>query len=381
MTTLPLFFDSTSNHPFEGCTLGKRCSLCSPERMGSKTRELTTNRKRFREIEFDPMDFGALDEVTDKRGVSRRGREIVLQRAASLLLLSEIKHTLQFISKYNEGFDQRRTFSLDSKLGGKPHNLEPSKKAPREIPGKTMDGRKQQSHADATEHSPGCTLVLETLSHAGIVEDLHHIKQNDLRRKCGSSRLDESISSLQSNILETIAEQPRYELDEDDMEEHKSYTRAIRTYNGKADQERIERREHEEQRELQLRELHYKNRGKKRSAEEQELLNLESRPILFSSSEMDETSPCQFGPTCMVCEGAYEEHSNYRSESIILPSVKRMDADFFDEDVTPGSRRSRTKIRSMQREVAVEKLNLLHHRLCFVARYNDGWINTDRRML
>lgn len=331
-------------------------------------------------MEFDPTDFSALDETTGKSGIRRRSREIGLQRAASLLLLSEIRHTLQFISKYNEGFNQRHTFSyVDPNLEEKSMNPKPSKRSPSDITGKSSGKKTNEIRQDMMMHSPGYTMVqMETLSHARIAQDFQHVKQNGLRQ-CSSSNLEMSISSLQKSILETIEEQPPHEWDEDDTEEHKCYGRAVRTYNGKADQERIERREHEEQRELQLRELHYKNRGKKRSAEELELLNLESRPIVFASSEIDKSFRCRFGPTCMVCEGVYEDHSDQRSEAIVLPPFKRLDDDFFDEDVQTGIRRSRTMVRSMQREVAVEKLTILHHRSCFVARYNDGWINTERR--
>lgn len=384
IVTLPIIFDHSAKSSPNTCALGENCNLCLFPKVQAVDPPDTTTKRNFREVEFDPMDFYSTEEQTRGNGRRNRSREIASQRAASVLLLKEIRHTLQFISAYNAGINENYQLSSNEKKGSRPleplevmHQDDPSKKnANRHTPTKH---RLPNCHSknDLQGHSPAHQeFNLAKLSISGIGEEFDALRKKGFLPYASPLGCS-TITDLQDAILTSVEEEPEGEWDNDDVEEQKAYVRVLRTYSGKADQERIERRQHEEERELQLRALHYRNRGKKLSAEEMELSSIESRPIVFCLPS--EQSLCNFGNSCLICKGDVIQCPDMRPNVIFHPSFKRMDDTFFEADLETGARRSRTKERFLQRELTVETLKQLYHRITFIKQYNNGWIVTERR--
>ncbi len=380
LITRPIIFDGNWKQPLQDCNLGVNCDICIPDKLLSHPRK-GKNHGSFREVEFDPMEFSTSDEHACSNGRGNRSRQIAAQRAASVLLLSEIRHRLNFISTYNQAFNNDCEMSKHEISGSqgmeKSPTGEPSKKKTnREASGKPSV-RKSQTYKEMQRQLPvHNNSSLARLPYEKISEDFQVMMQKNFVPLTSHPQIL-TISALQESILAAIEEQPECEWEEGDLEEHKTYLRAIRTYSGKADQERIEKRQHDEERELQLRELHYKNRGRKASAEEMELLNMESRPIIFGSS--CEKNSCKLGNSCTICRGGCAQMLEPDTGVILHPAYKRVEGMFLDSDFKTDARRSRTRERFQQRELAVESLKRLHHRISFIQQYNNGWMITEKR--
>ena len=210
------------------------------------------------------------------------------------------------------------------------------------------------------------------LSHLNLVHEFRRLKQ---RKVIFLPQLP-TLSLVQDRINAAIDALPVRAHDVEIVKEQKAFIRAIRTYNGRADQERIEKRNHEMERMLQLRQLEYQHRGKKPSAEEVEFFDFVQRPAMYALPLR--TRKCRLGKSCNICANQ-QAYSTTQREVILHPSVKRVDASCDGECVELGTRRSRTHERSLQQELLGDALTSLQHRINFIERYNQGWIVTNKR--
>jgi hypothetical protein len=175
--------------------------------------------------------------------------------------------------------------------------------------------------------------------------------------------------------------------------ERKKQTRIVKEYQRKSDQERIEKKEHEEERILKVREYEYMNRAQKASPEELEFDRLELRSFHFVTHRGENSASrrvCKFGENCSLC-GPVDENSravpvsesSHQTAAIYNPRFRRVDSDDIDdsEGEDQGSakkvcRRSRTAELNSQRKVSAKKLKEMYNTLEFIEKYNTGLIIT-----
>jgi hypothetical protein len=389
----PIVFDHHIKGPIKDRCPNVDCSLCSAKSEATGLHR-SENQGTFREVEFDPLDLGTDKESNENGRRSSRSKEIVTRRKASLLMLNELRHTFQFISNYNKGFGTKPSqpssgetepeangsdsFDQSSQDECSDQGPSPKRKKPheqsQELESKLdVDDTHLATEGQSTEETKPS---LAQLPHLSLIDEFLALKRRKIIPLFSHAQLS-TVCDLQESVNAAVNEQPVDTRDEDMLHEQKAFIRALRTYSGKADQERIEKTKHEEERILQFRELEYRNRGKKPSAEEAEFVNLENRPALFNS--LPETQKCKVGESCNIC--AYHQDSTARIEPGVIfhPTVKRVDDNYFTESAEPGARRSRTLERSLQRELAIDTLVSLQHRINFVGQYNQGWIVTNKR--
>jgi hypothetical protein len=393
----PIVFDQLGKGPVQDGCQNADCNLCSAKSEAVFPHR-SENQGIFREVEFDPLDLGTENE-SNKNGRRSRSKEIVAQRKASLLMLNELRHTFDFISSYNKGFGTKpsqpslgETGPQDNGAGSfdRSSNDECFDEGPsptqKKIHEHSQESKSELGLDDAQRATEGHTRSPEQtrpslipLSHLNLVNEFLALKRKQIIPLFSPPQIS-TLCELQESVNAMVDEQPvgTTTHDEDILNEQKTFIRAMRTYSGKADQERIEKTKHEEERTLQLRELEYRNRGKKLSAEEVEFVNFENRPALFFDSP-SETKKCRLGVSCNICANHEDSSASIQPDVVFHPTVKRVDDSYFGECAEPGTRRSRTQERSIQRELAVDTLMSLQHRINFVEQYNQGWIVTSKR--
>jgi len=383
MVLRPLLFEQNLQAPVGGCRQDN-CSLCYPKIKAGKLHS-RPRRGHFRELEFDllapELEKGDISGVNTAR--RSRSKEISAQRKTSLLMLNELRYKLDFISQYNKGLrpksqDANEKRVREGSVAAPPRGTTPNETKSSGDKSKTpkivvvADRREEKYNSNVSGHNPvqlPCSAILKEFENLKV---RNVVPITSLSRKYTPSAVKECITkALQSLPVSGVA-------DEEVMEEQKAFQRAIRTYGSKADQERIEKREHEEERVLQLRELEYERRGKKLSSEEVELVKFESRPATFVPPAAG-NSVCRFGPSCSICEHDPEGNPDARATLIFHPSYRRVDNDYLKLDPDQTIRRSRTKERYLQKEEAREELKLLQQRLDFVEQYNNGFLETKGR--
>lgn len=380
LITRPILFGVDSKASPKACPSVK-CPLCYPG-VHVEANHSPTKNAGFREVEFDMLHFDEKEGKSghDKKARWNRSKEIAAQRKTSLLMLNDLRHKFEFVSQYNRGLGPKSAgpgtpvgVAGESSLTSPGNEIHPNEAI-------AVGGQSKKKRSDDASTSlpvrgdltlPGTSLPVQ-LSYDGILEEFQVLTRRKIM-KIASLQGNVTPDAVKECISEILHENPFTEVDDEVQEEHKTYQRAIRTYSGKADQERIEKREHEEERALQLRELEYKSRGKKPSAEEVELASFECRPMLFFPPK-GRTSVCKFGKSCTICDNDSEVCANGGASVIFHPSYKKVDHNYFVANPESTSRPSRTLERSCQKEQAMEDLKMLQQRLEFVEQYNTGFL-------
>ncbi|CAJ1951496.1 unnamed protein product [Cylindrotheca closterium] len=324
----------------------------------------------FRSIETDPLTFWRDTQNRAKR--PRRTAELNELKKISVMMLSEMYHTLRFIEDYNEGISTK--FDVDtvadpgmceSHLGDK----ESSAAKPLES---TKTFRKifdsdVQSLAKSVDELPLKTMFMNNY------EDIQ--KQFiSLRQLPEDSKFEVLRLSIETAIGEKTI---RLFSDEEIVKEEKSRTRIARGYKRKADQEKIEKKHHEDERLLLLREFEYANRNKKPSAAEIEMERFESRPIQMvdHSSNEGKRERCQLDTSCSLCKPAALSKLSAPSDDgevtiIHNPKTRRVDLYAIkDEDSHRGS-----LLEGDSGDASLRSLMEMKHILAFIEKYKTGMI-------
>jgi hypothetical protein len=407
----------------------------------------------FKKIDTETLESWQQDGNTKGRRISRTSK-LNAQRKISAMMLSEMRHTLRFIEEYNMGPNIRDSKEnvLDredvdngkedeeivsrsdiSKLSSKPPHAttdgrrsrsrkisgeHATSKTPPESQSRAFEGRitrskghlktaqktySEESSDDEIEITNDSTAFEEPasiklnwvpLSHIGLVSDYE-----GLQRKSQSFYplpAHDTRESLMKSIKEIIDDDDgNGSSDEEALLEDKAHVRIVKGYNGKADQERLEKNEHEEQRKNKLRKHEYMMRGKKATPEDKELARLETHPFYFATqgeTPRGTRKPCKYGKDCFMCRPVEQDDqptpadaSSGTAPAIYNPRFRRVDLDEVDDVAGQleehsrngkSHRRSRTAELNSQRKESVKKLKELYHTLAFLEKYNTGLINT-----
>ncbi|KAL3931176.1 MAG: hypothetical protein SGBAC_011429 [Bacillariaceae sp.] len=328
----------------------------------------------FKSIETDPLTFWRGNQNSAKR--PRRTTELNKLKKVSAMMLSEMYHTLRFIEDYNEGLSNQLDIGtvvypgkcvahLDDRMYQQTRTsgvAKPSESKKRFV--KTFDSE-EQSLVKSVNESPLKTMVMKK-----NYEDLH--KQfTSLRHVPEASKFEALRSSIKTAIDK---ERVRIYSDEEIVKEEKSRTRIARGYKRKADQEKIEKKHHEDDRLLLLREFEYANRNKKASAAEVEMERFETRPIQMVGQSSDErkTECCQIDASCSLCKPADLPKLPAPSDDIEVkiihnPTFRRVDLDSVQDEYTES-------LRADNGDDSLRSLMEMQHTLAFVEKYNKGMI-------
>jgi hypothetical protein len=478
----PILFSRTAKESLQDCALGDDCDICRIILKGEGEDNVDQAKPcaKFQFIETeDSLEFWKEDESGNTRKRPSRTSELNAYRRISVMMLREMRNTLNFIEEYNKGLDGKASSAVDVVQTGvyeiTRHNLESAEKRVQEsaeAQGKKVqipqerrssadttrvdDGDDVRAHAtgqtradfvisghDAVEQIPGHrdakphhsrqTRESAPKPGQGVVDHIdhqhsirphfmgrtraqsgsHQIKSTDgvhyqpqwvrlshvglLSDYQGLSRQHKSFYPLPThgstealkNTIAQIIDDNGVDANDDDeiLAEHRAYVRIVRGYNGKADQERIEKNEHEEQRLLKVREFEYWNKGKKLSPEEEELSRLETRQIRFvqrGGATSSGRKECRFGVNCLLCKPPGTVNlklptDDKGSPSILNPGFQKKGIDDVEdpEEVgNPKARRSRTAELRKQRRISVLHLKEMYNTLDFIEKYNAGWIKT-----
>jgi hypothetical protein len=379
---LPIFFDGDEQVGMESkCPSDYACVICDgqAEITGGGTAPLLHS---FREVDSGPLDFQNDQGRIEGIGRPSRRREIIMQRKASLSILYHLHHSLKFIAAYNLDGEDGSHDNTNESVG----SCRSSALRLLRVPGKSNKGRLSgEKERDRAEVAQANRLV--------VVYDLPSLSLNHLKNECIQySKRQENVPtvaisrkpSTQSlrDFLNAVADYRPEAPSEDDRVEQRNYQRAIRSYSGKADQERIEKLRHEEEREHGM--LH-KYRARKPSPEDLERKDLETRSVLFITVRAWDAS-CLFGRFCSICS-VNEKSVTTKAPpctTVLHPSVRRVDEDILSrgEEMlveNKDSRRKRSRDKASLRGVEMEGLGHLHRRLDFVEQYNNGWIFSSSR--
>jgi hypothetical protein len=411
------------------CGMGDACGFCHPKQEVS-TDIPPIRHPTFREIDIEAFMLQEPEKEEGEKGGRRRSRTagLIALRNLSAAMLSEMRHTLKFIEEYNRGMpkDQQDEAELDA-IEEEHDKLQPLSRQPFDDSedqdtnrnlrslrtrsasisydddddddddddnnGGDIDAEEEEEEEES-ETSPEANLPqpialvpeFVKLGHAGLVHDYQALQVKFPRYFIPLSSHD-TMSSIKASIEQNLGEADAGgSSDEEDNAVKKAYLRIVRGYQGKADQEKIEKKLHEEERQLKLREYQYKFGHVKKTPDEVELRKVEKRPLHFVTESQQwnqaEKNGCKIGKDCIAC-GHVEESAVTQVHPIINPRFRMIDLDKLHEveneqDNKGGKigRKSRTAELNAQKRNAARALSEIRYTLQFIDTYNDGLIKT-----
>ena len=298
-------------------------------------------------------------------------REHVAKRHKGCYLLDDIKPPPDRV------FTRPASKSVPPQLKKPP----PRPQGPR--PQETFNEESEEYLSEAEEGDASEEEHWERLDHSGLISDYVYGNYAPVDFGTGTPSLSIAIKAVESQLK--ILEETKDMTDDNYVAEMKLYNKGLKDRKQKADAERIEKERHREEVKNKLMEIEYKNRNKKRSAEDIEYAEFLKRPISFRSAAREserKTASCALGKDCELCYCHDEEpetdfagqlidapscHTNVVGDS--LKAVSRSLVD--DEDETKRGRRRR--VDSTTRSVLM--LRELKQSLHFVAGYNAGYFS------
>jgi hypothetical protein len=195
-----------------------------------------------------------------------------------------------------------------------------------------------------------------------------------------------SIQSMRE-FLNSVDEYRDEAPSDDDLAEQRKYQKAVRSYGGKADQERIEKLKHEDERAQGL--IMHRSRARKPSRVDLDVEALETRALVFMTMSTTANESCPFGSSCAVCSPHEESVLRRKAPedvTILHPSLRRIEDEVLHRcDEIPlekeDIRRNRSRDEAAKCDIENESLCHLHRRLDFVELYNSGWIASSSRRI
>ena len=329
-----------------------------------------------------------------------RSAQIEFQKKVSIRMLNEMLYTLNFIENYNRKSKDgkvvtkvtKKTVTGDMKDIRKTGNgsVKETCKIKVNIENcrrKIKSGRRASS---AIEDKP--TIAAVTINTLNLLESYENLRKpfsstRSVDGKWCITAMNEDVKS----ILDNDVSLNDFFRDDEIVSEEKSFARCIRGYSSKADQEKIERRNFEEQQKLRKHEFeYYRLRKKKKSPEEIEWKKLSSRPIYYVRDEgslLSRTDACNFKPNCSICNPNLDDEHD--KPAIFFPKFRLLeDSDHVDQNVDQGNFECPINVYSglplpSNRQNLTNSLKLmeLSHTLDFIENYNNGMIVSKKRRL
>lgn len=435
--TRPFRFVVNDRGGTEVCNAGTECLLCGKREEHTATSSLLLNNHRINPIDSENIEFWQEENNKNARRKSRTA-EVKSQKAISLMMLSELRHTLTFIQEYNKGKKKDEeaipqeeehllgsakatgpTIQTSTKIslrsGATTQNQKTLKSESKSQPLKPMATRSEKFPSSSSltiidelpnsniEDSKDATIpekqtLLQPswvkLTHIGLLSDYEGVQRKypsfyPLPTQGTTESLKESIKTIVDGDGGDCSS------DEEAKLERKAHFRIAKMYQQKADQERIEKREHEEDRILKVREYEYLNRTKKTSPEEIEYKQLDWQSFQFVAYNEENKADrwrCKFGENCSLCGPFNEKYDSvaisenkFQSTAVYHPRFRKVDLDdVVEDDVVDNEsenavnrrRRNRTAELHSQRKASAKKLNEMYHTLDFIEKYNSGLIFT-----
>mmetsp|Transcript_22290 Transcript_22290/g.52685 ORF Transcript_22290/g.52685 Transcript_22290/m.52685 type:complete len:227 (+) Transcript_22290:62-742(+) len=169
------------------------------------------------------------------------------------------------------------------------------------------------------------------------------------------------------------------------VSEEKHLARCIRSYSRKADQEKIEKKNFEEEQKLKKHEFdYYQQRRKKRSPQDVEWKEIFTRPIRHVGrgvSLPEQIETCKLKPNCFICDSCL--HKQCCDDMIHFPGFRQVEQDVyipFELGPKNGARgRNKAHVFNQHKLASALKLMELYHTLEFIQDYNKGMIVSRKK--
>jgi hypothetical protein len=354
---------------------------------------------------FDDEDDVLLnaDEDKGKSTHKRKSRsaQIASQKKTSIWILNEMLHTIDFIEKYNRKSKEVQGVTPEVIKDVKKEGINGMGKDDSPIV-KKNDQRKMNAKLSnrKVQCGRGTSLAINklpikvkpaivTLTAVSLLKSYKALRKrfssfHPLHEKGDVEAIKEEIQS----ILDKDSLLDEFFRDNEITTEEKNLARYIRGYSSKADQEKIEKRNFEEQQKLRQHEFeYYRLRKKKKSPQEIEWKEMSLRPIFYvmdGAPLLTRTDACSFKPNCTICDPTMDDKCC--DSTIFFPRFRRIQNNVYipsgiEPDYgTVGNDNSIFAPPSKGQKLASSlQLLELYHTLDFIENYNNGMIVSRKR--
>jgi len=348
----------------------------------------------FRIFDDEDKVLWNTDEPINQRKRKSRSAGIAHQKRTSVRILSEMLHTLDFIERYNHKSEVMQDVLTEV--------------ANEDIRGEGKGQRVNKISIKKENAEQWSTKKTSIDHHARLANSKFQIKIKPAFVTLSPDSLIQSYKTLQRRFqsfhhldgngdIENVQKEIRHILDKDslieeffgDVEiiaEEKNLARCIRGYSNKADQEKIEKRNFEEQQKLRLHEYqYYQTRRRKKSPLEIEWKEMEERSIHYvrdSASLLTKTdNSCNFKPNCTICDLNALDGGHSCESTIFSPRFRQIENSIcmlsrIESNGEHLENACPCFDLSSKCQALVSSLSLLelYHTLDFIKNYNSGMI-------
>mmetsp|Transcript_58197 Transcript_58197/g.65062 ORF Transcript_58197/g.65062 Transcript_58197/m.65062 type:complete len:919 (+) Transcript_58197:954-3710(+) len=350
--------------------------------------------------EEDDVLVNATEDKTNNGKRKSRSAQIASQKKTSILVLSEMLHSLDFIDEYNSKLKKEEDENNEEEKEGEEENvMKEVANNERNNDGnstKKCKGEASVKKSGRTGRGVGCGTRRSTktkkspiefrpsyvhLTGSTLLADYNELQNKNpyfypLKEKWGIESTKETIECIlgKSNAIKDFSR------NEETIAEEKTLGRIIRGYSRKADQEKIEKRNFEEKQEIQQQEFEYyrKRKRNKKSPGEIEWKEIQSRPFRYELIEKD-IEACKFVPNCPICAPILHDESSTDSKIIFFPGFERIDYIPVNGEGTIDTSHYTSHSLEEQELFSTLKLSELCHSVGFIQRYNNGMIVSSQK--
>lgn len=403
LESMPIMFGSGLGFEEEKCDTLTGCKLRASSARLCEENCCPVPASEYKYIEEEDVVIHYDDHDGDNGKRMSRSAQIASQKKTSYMMLKELLNTLSFIEKYNAGFKPEIAEGSDDN-----DDTQPQQHGEKEVflSGEDIsefdvnDSRYPPKKKRAPNKSKAGNHPEQTTEPkwAALTHKHHFHSYDDLQMKnafyFSLKKRGKTIASAQKVIKAILDDDDTLDgffLDDEIVLEEKEYSRALRSYRGKSDQERIEKKDHEEKRKLEIREFeYYRTRGKKKLPPmEIETKIIPKRHLNFIRGDEGlphDLEPCPFGIDCLICAPILQSTSGslekgVREEEIFNPIFRRVDEEtYLPVDSAPMQKRmSRREENCSQKTASALKLAELYNTLAFIEEYNKGLIKPGEK--
>jgi len=392
---------------FSSRTIDTMCSIDLTKKTHNELFEIVFRKSglqppvKFRYFDEENDILFNVDEGNKNGNHKRRSRSahIAAQKRTSIRILNEMLHSLYFIEKYNrkskddnhienkkrKGVVDIEVINDDEKESNNDFNQKcedtsSSKKSKRMVKG---SGHKVFGKIKPPVKFEPLFVPLTPTTHLENYKVLQtrYLSFYPLEAK---GDLEEAKEEIQSILNEDILLDEFLE-EKDIVSEEKDLARCIRGYSMKADQEKIEKKNFEEEQKLRQHEFqYYRKRKKKRSPEEVEWKDMFTRRIRYvgcGASLPKSIENCKYKPNCSICDPILKDKC--RDDTIYFPGFRRVKEDVYipSDFCLNNESTGRSKSAYMHRLKLASSLKLLelYHTFVFIQDYNKGMIVSRKK--
>jgi hypothetical protein len=349
---------------------------------------------RIFDDDYDFLLNAGEDDRNSKRRRTSRSAQIASQKKTSIRILNEMLHSLDFIERFNlKSKAVQSTMQEVMKEGidgaGKDEDSFREKVSQRKVNARQSIGKIKGCRSLTNSKLPiSVKSAFVTLNTVSLLESYKSLQKryssfHPLHCKGDIEAIKKEIQA----ILDKDSLLDEYFGDNEVICEERNLSRCIRRYSNKADQEKIEKRNFEEQQKLRQHEIeYYILRKKKRSPVELEWKKMLSRPIYYARDDAlprTRTDVCNLNPNCTICDQILDDKCFVNK--IFSPRFRRIENDMsitpcIKADSNPVGGVTSTNSPSSKEQKLASSLKLLelYHTLDFVVNYNNGLIVSRR---